>query len=103
MPPPLGAGRRDRPLPLNILVTAVAVAAGWLAGTSAMSWLRREPGVAKDLLTRQWFSGQIGQSSVMLDTPWRLEGASVPFPKEFSGKVQQWTWIGHEADGINVM
>jgi hypothetical protein len=84
-------------------VTAVAVAAGWLFGNVTMSWLRREPGVAKDLLTRQWVSGQIGQSSVMLDTPWRLEGVSVPFPKEFAGKVQQWTWIGREKDGLNVI
>jgi len=95
--------RRDRPLPNKILVTAVAVLVGWLAGNSAMSWIRREPGVAKDLLSRPWVTGEIGQSSVMLDTPWRLEGVSMPFPKEFSGKVQQWTWLGREKDGLNVM
>jgi hypothetical protein len=27
----------------------------------------------------------------------------VPFPKELAGKIQQWTWIGHEADGLSVM
>jgi hypothetical protein len=86
-----------------VLVTAVAVVVGWLAGNSAMSWIRREPSVAKDLLSRHWVSGEIGQSSVMLDTPWRLEGVSMPFPKEFSGKVQRWTWLGREADGLNVM
>jgi hypothetical protein len=84
-------------------VTAAAVLVGWLAGNSAMSWIRREPGVAKDLLSRQWVTGQIGRSSVMLDTPWRLEGVSMPFPKEFSGKVQQWTWLGREKDGLHVM
>jgi len=84
-------------------VTAVAVAAGWLVGNTTMSWLRREPGVAKDLLTRHWVTGEIGKSSVMVDTPFRLEGVSMPFPKEFEGRVQQWTWLGHEADGLNVM
>ena len=84
-------------------MTAVAVVAGWLVGNSAMHSIRREPGVAKDLLTRHWVTGEIGQSSVMLDTPWRLEGVSMPFPKEFAGRVQQWTWLGHEADGLNVM
>jgi hypothetical protein len=95
--------RRERPLSVKLLVTAAAVVVGWLAGNSAMSWIRREPGVAKDLLTRPWVTGEIGRSSVMLDTPWRLEGVSMPFPKEFSGKVQQWTWLGREKDGLNVM
>jgi len=99
-PPP---ARKDRPLPVKVLVTAAAVLVGWMAGNSAMSWFRREPGVAKDLLTRHWVTDEIGQSSVMLDTPWRLEGVSMPFPKEFAGRVQQWTWIGREKDGLNVM
>jgi hypothetical protein len=90
-------------MPVKVLVTVAAVVVGWLAGNSAMSWIRREPGVAKDLLSRPWVTGEIGQSSVMLDTPWRLEGVSMPFPKEFSGKVQQWTWLGREKDGLNVM
>ena len=84
-------------------MTALAVLVGWVAGNSAMSWFRREPAVAKDLLTRQWVTGEIGQSSVLLDTPWPLEGVAVPFPREFSGKVQQWTWLGREKDGLNVM
>jgi len=84
-------------------VAALAVLVGWVAGNSAMSWFRREPAVAKDLLSRPWVTGEIGQSSVMLDTPWPLEGVLVPFPKEFSGKVQQWTWLGREKDGLNVM
>jgi hypothetical protein len=95
--------RRDRPLRVKVLVTAAAVLAGWLAGNGAMSWFRREPGVAKNLLSRPWVSGEIGQSSVHLDTPFRLEGVAVPFPKEFAGSVSQWTWLGREEGGIHVM
>lgn len=84
-------------------MTAVALLVGWVAGNSAMSWFRREPVVARDLLTRHWVAAEIGQSNVMLDTPWPLEGVAVPFPNEFSGKVQQWTWLGREKDGLNVM
>ena len=88
---------------VKVLVTAAAVVVGWWAGNSAMSRLRREPDVAKDLLSRSWITSQIGQSSVRLDAPFRLEGVAVPFPKEFEGKVQQWTWLGREQDGLNVM
>lgn len=63
----------------------------------------REPGVSNDLLTRPWVEQRIGQSDVELDTPWPLRGVSVPLPKDLSGKVSQWTWIGHEAGGLNVM
>jgi hypothetical protein len=45
----------------------------------------------------------IGRSGVALETPWHLQGVSVPLPKELSGKVRQWTWIGHEADGLDVL
>jgi hypothetical protein len=101
--PPQPPARSGQPLLVKIVVTALAVLVGWVVGNSAMSWLRREPGVANDLLTRHWVSGQIGQSSVMLDTPWPLQGVALPFPKEFSGKVDQWTWLGHDADGVHVM
>src|SRR5262249_44067607 len=101
--PPAPPARSAQPLPVKIIVTALAVMVGWIAGNSTMSWFRREPAVSKDLLTRHWVTGEIGQSSVMLDTPWPLEGVHVPFPKEFAGKVQQWTWLGREKDGLNVM
>jgi hypothetical protein len=45
----------------------------------------------------------IGQSGVVLEVPWDLQGFSMPLPKELSGKVSQWTWLGREADGLHVM
>ena len=65
--------------------------------------LNREPGVPKDLLTRPWAEQPIGLSSVVLNAPFRLQGVSVPLPRELSGKVQKWTWIGREADGLNIL
>jgi hypothetical protein len=95
--------RREKSLTLKILVAAAAALAGWLVANGAMNRFRREPAVADDLLTRRWVTGAIGQSGVVLDAPFRLEGIAVPFPKEFSGRVSQWTWLGHEADGLHVM
>lgn len=89
--------------PLAVVVGLVAAFAGAFVARKAFQHFRREPTVARDILTRPWVKQQIGQSGVGLETPWRLEGLSMPLPKELSGLVSEWTWIGHEADGLNIM
>lgn len=81
----------------------VAISAAVVVTRQTARLLRREPGAADDLATRPWVEQPIGRSGVVLEAPWHLEGVSVPFPREMAGKVSQWTWIGHEADGIRVM
>ena len=76
--------------------------AAWVV-RQTLGGVRREPGVPKNLLTRPWTEQSIGRSSVVFNAPFRLQGVSVPLPKELSGKVQQWTWIGREADGLDIL
>ena len=85
------------------LVTGMAVVVGWWVANRTVHLANREPGVSRALLTRPWVENKIGRSGVVLDAPWRLQGIHVPLPKEMSGKVNQWTWIGHEGEGFNVM
>jgi hypothetical protein len=60
-----------------------------------------EPRIPDALVTRPWVEQPIGLSGVAIDVPWHLEGKSVPLPREI--KVTKWAWIGHEAEGLNVM
>jgi hypothetical protein len=69
--------------------------------TRTASTAMREPGIPDSLVTRPWVEQPIGLSGVSIDVPWHLEGKSVPLPKEI--RVTKWAWIGHEAEGLNVM
>lgn len=83
-------------LPIALLSFFVARAITRKAAT-ALS----EPGIPDALVTRPWVEQPIGLSGVAIDVPWRLEGKSVPLPKEI--QVTLWAWMGHEAEGLNVM
>lgn len=79
----------------------VAALGGWWVVRQTFAYFRGQR-VSSGVLTRPWVTSRIGQSDVQLDAPWPLQGLGVPFPKELSGKVSQWTWIGHEGDGLYV-
>ena len=60
--------------------------------------------LAADTLSRPWTPAQVGMHGFRLDTPWKLEPLSLPFPAWLAGKLRDpAVHYGHLADAGGVV
>jgi hypothetical protein len=58
----------------------------------------------KDTLTRPWTVTQVGMHGYRLETPWKLESVSMPFPSMLAGKLRDPpVYYGHTEDAGGVL
>jgi hypothetical protein len=58
----------------------------------------------KDTLTRPWTATQVGMDGYRLETPWKLESMSMPFPSVLAGKLRDPpVYYGHTEDAGGVL
>src|SRR5512138_2881904 len=86
-----------RRIAVFLLAAVVAsVVTRWLFGPAGH--------LPKDTLTRPWTATQVGMNGYRLETPWKLESVSMPFPSMLAGKLRDPpVYYGHTEDAGGVL